>query len=128
MTQPLWEELSDLADRLACAGQVATKDLRTIRAASVQMENWFIANSELREENGDAIKRVQEQDDALRSLADVFFHAGKFARGEITMDAFADGTKDMAPFRNIMAGMYGLNPVGGAPPAKRARKVKEPTP
>lgn len=118
--RPLWEELNDAADTLALAGQVNKPTLQLLRAAAVQMENWFIANSELREENGAAIKRINEQDAALRALADVFFHAAKFARQEITMDAFGTGVIDKVPFLNAMAAR-GLNSVGGALPVRKKK-------
>ncbi len=119
---PLWDELSELADTLALAGKVDKPALQTMRAAAIQMENWFIAVQELREEKDAAMKRVSEQDAALNALADVFHHAAKFARREITMDAFGTGVTDKAPFANIMAA-HGLDGVGGPLPKKRARKA-----
>lgn len=124
MNTPLWDELADVADTLAIAGQVQKPQLQTMRAAAVQMENWFVAVQDLREEKDAAMQRVSEQDAALQALADVFFHAAKFARREITMDAFATGMVDKAPFANIMVA-NGCNPVGSLLPPKRVRKTKE---
>ena len=114
----IWDELEDIADALACAGKLDKRQLQTLRAAAIQMENYFVGNAELREENAAAIKRINEQDAALRSLADVFFHAAKFARHEITLDAFGTGVIDKTPFLNAMAAQ-GLNSVGGALPVRK---------
>ncbi len=119
---PLWDELSDIADTLTMVGKLDKPTLQTIRAAAVQMENWFTAVQELREEKDAAMKRVGEQDAALHALADVFHHAAKFARHEITMDAFGTGVIDKAPFKNIMAA-HGLDGVGSLLPEKRKRKA-----
>lgn len=119
--RPLWDELADTADTMAIEGLVNKAQLQTLRAAAVQMENWFVANAELREEKDAAMKRVAEQDAALHALADVFFHAAKFARAEITLDAFGTGVIDKSPFLNAMAAR-GLNSVG-APLPKRKKRV-----
>ena len=117
---PLWDELSEAADTLALAGTIDKRTLQTMRAAAVQMENWFTAAQELREEKDAAMQRVGEQDAALNALADVFFHAAKFARHEITLDAFGSGVIDKTPFLNAMTA-HGLNSVGGALPARKKR-------
>ena len=119
--KPLWDELSKAADMMALAGVLDRPTLQILRASAVQMENWFVANAELREENAAAIKRINEQDTALRSLADVFFHAAKFARHEITLDAFGTGVIDKVPYLNAMAA-HGSDSIG-APVKQRKRKV-----
>lgn len=121
--KPLWEELSDTADTLALAGQIDKRALQTMRAAVVQMENWFTAVQELREEKDAAMKRVAEQDAALHALADVMTHSAKFARLEITMDAYGTGVIDKAPFVNAMAA-FGLNSIGGDVAPKKPRKPR----
>lgn len=120
--KPLWEELQDLADDLLRWNKVDKAQLQTLRAAAVQMENWFVANTELREENCDALARIQQQDNALHALADVFHHAAKFARGETTLDAFGTGVIDKAPFLNAMAA-HGRDSVGSPLPARKKRKA-----
>ncbi len=120
--KPLWDELSELADTLALAGKVDKPMLQTLRAAAIQMENWFIAVQELREEKDAAMKRVHAQDTALHALVDVFHHAAKFARHEITMDAFGTGVADKVPFRNIMSA-HGLDSVGAPLPPRRKKKI-----
>ena len=117
---PLWDELSEAADTMALAGVLDRPTLQILRAAAVQMENWFIANAELREENAAAIKRINEQDTALRSLADVFFHAAKFARHEITLDEFGTSVIDKVPYLNAMAA-HGRDSIG-APVKQRKKK------
>lgn len=121
--KPLWDDLSDLADTLALTGLVNKKELQIMRSASVQMENWFTAVQELRQEKDAAMKRVTEQDVALHALADVMAHSAKFARLEITMDAYGTGVIDKAPFANAMAA-FGLNSVGGHKALKKPRKLK----
>ena len=118
---PLWDELSEAADTMALAGTLDRPTLQILRAAAVQMENWFVANAELREKNAAAIKRINEQDAALCALADVFFHAAKFARHEITMDAFETGVIDKVPFLNAMVA-HGRDSIG-APVKTRKKKV-----
>ncbi len=120
---PLWEELEDAADTLALSGQIDKRVLQLMRASSVQMKNWFVAVQELREEKDAAITRLQEQDAALHALANVFFHAAKFARQEITLDAFGTGVIDKAPFKNAMAA-YGLDSAGGVRRAEKRRTAK----
>ena len=118
--KPLWDELRETADDLLSWNKVSKQQLQVIRAAATQMENWFIANAELREENEACIKRILEQDEALHALADVFFHAAKFARREITLDAFGTSIVDKAPFTNVMAA-HGLDSIG-APVKRRINK------
>lgn len=121
---PLWDQLTDAADRLACDGRVPLKDLKTMRAAAVQMQNWFDGNQELREENEAALKRINEQDQALRTLGTVLFEASRLAKNEVTFDAFENSAKDTAAFKNIMELAYGVNSVGGELPVRKARKGK----
>lgn len=96
-----------------------------LQATALHIEHQEAALDYVREENAALVQRVQEQDDALRALADVFFHAAKFARHEITMDEFGDGMKDQSMFRNIMAAAYGRDSLGAPLPPKKVRKKKE---
>ncbi len=115
----LWEELEQVADRLAVAGQVTLPDLQTLRAASVQMGNWFEGNEDLRErlkaleidnlKYRVALKSVQEAARVMSRFAGLEAH-------EISDDSFA---RDFAPFNNIMVA-NGVEPY--AKP-KRARKA-----
>ena len=102
-TLPLWDELGDLADKLAVAGSVSMPDLRTIRAAAVQMGNWFEANQEYREQiqqlQADSLKYRAALVSIKESLRIVAAHANSEAF-ELMPDDFA---RDFAPFRNIMA-------------------------
>ena len=125
MTRPHWETIADMADRLAASGVVSIKDIKDLRGAAYQMELWFTTVQELREECEAARLKRHEHDLALQSLSDVFFHAAKFARQEMTMDAFATGVRDKAGFKNIMATAYGLDSVGALLPPKKTRKAKE---
>jgi|DEB19_MinimDraft_2_1074335.scaffolds.fasta_scaffold15758_3 hypothetical protein len=121
--RPLWEELSEAADELAIAGKVDKQTLKLLRASVIQMENWFTGCQELREEKDEAMKRVDEQDSALNALADVFFHAAKFARHEMTIDAFGTCVIDKVPFLNAMAA-HGLDSIGAPLQEKRKRAKK----
>lgn len=125
MTKPHWETIHELADRLDALGVIANSDIKDLRGAAYQMDLWFSAVKELREECEAARLKRYEHDLALQSLSDVFFHAAKFARQEMTMDAFATGVRDMACFKNIMATAYGRDSVGATLPAKKTRKAKE---
>jgi hypothetical protein len=125
MIKPHWETIADLADRFAAMGVGSSKDIKDLRGAAYQMELWFTTVQELREECEAARIKRFEQDAALQALSDVFFHAAKFARGEMTMDAFATGVRDKAGFKNIMATAYGRNSVGAPLPPKKTREVKE---
>ena len=115
----LWDELEALADKLAIAGQVSLPDLRTLRAASVQMGNWFEANEDLRER-----LRLLEIDNlkyrvALQSVQEVASMVARYAgleAHEFGDDSFA---RDLAPFKNIMV-VNGVEPY--AKP-KRPKKV-----
>jgi hypothetical protein len=122
MTRPLWQDLAEAADTLALAGKVDKPTLQLLRASAVQMENWFIGNSELREELAEASQRIGQQDQALQALADTLQHAARFARLEVTMDEFGEAVRDKAPFANIMA-HYGRGSVGEPAKAKRRKAV-----
>jgi len=124
MTKPHWETVLNIADRLAASGVVSSRDIRDIRSAAYQLELWFTALQELREECEAARIKRHEQDEALMALSDVFFHAAKFASQEITMDAFATAVRDKAGFKNIMAMAYGRDSVGALLPPKKQRKQK----
>jgi len=98
----LWDELEEMADRLAVAGQVKLPDLRTIRAASVQMGNWFEANQDLREQaeqlKADSLKYRTALGQVKDAMTMVARHAG-LAAHEFGDDDFA---RDFSPFINLM--------------------------
>ena len=123
MTKPHWKTIEELADRLAADDSASKHDIQNLRGAVYQMELWYTAVQELREECEAARIKRAEHDAALKALSDVFFHAAKFARHEMTMDAFATGVKDMAPFKNIMATLYGQDAVGIPLKPKAKRKT-----
>ena len=119
MAQPLWDELEQVADRLAVAGQVALPDLRTLRAAAVQMGNWFEANQDLRTRLAaleiDNLKyRV-----ALQNVQDASSMVARYAGLEAHEFGDDSFSRDLAPFKNIMVA-NGVEPY--AKP-KRTRKV-----
>ena len=124
MTKPHWETITEIADRLLACEAIQGRDYKDLRSAAYQLELWFTALMELREECEAARIKRHEQDEALMALSDVFFHAAKFARQEITMDAFATGARDKAGFKNIMATAYGRDSVGAPLPQKKQRKRK----
>lgn len=115
----LWDELEQVADRLAVAGLVALPDLRTMRAASVQMGNWFEGNEDLRER-----LKALELDNlkyriALQSVQEATSMVARYAgleAHEFSDESFA---RDLAPFKNIMVA-NGVEPY--AKP-KRTRKA-----
>lgn len=125
MTKPHWQTIAELADRLAAGQTPSKRDIEDLRGAAYQMELWFTTCQELREECEAARIKRHEHDSALSGLADMFFHAAKFARQEMTMDAFATGVRDTAPFKNIMATAYGRDAIGALLPPKKTRKAKE---
>lgn len=110
----IWEELEAMADKLAVAGQVSLPDLRTLRAASVQMGNWFEANEELRARLESlevdnlkyriALKKVQEVSGMVARYAGLESH-------EFGDSSFA---RDFAPFINLM-GIHHKDPDYGTP-------------
>jgi len=117
MGKPLWDELEELADKLATEGKVSLPDLKTIRASAVQMANWFEACQETRQRlealQLDNLKyRV-----ALQTLNDVLGISAKYAgleAREFGDDSFA---KDLAPFVNIMV-------ANGVEPYAKKKRVK----
>lgn len=119
MGKPLWDELEDLADKLATEGKVSLTDLKTMRASAVQMGNWFEACQETRE-TLDALKldnlkyRV-----ALQTLNDVLGMSAKYAGLEAHEFSESDFSKDLAPFINIMVAN------GVEPYAKKKRKKND---
>jgi hypothetical protein len=121
---PHWVTIELLTDRLERDGAVSKSDIKDLRSAAYQLELWFTALMELREECEAARILRQEQDEALMILADVLSHTAKFARHEITMDAFAAVVRDKAGFKNIMATAYGRDSVGAPLPPKKQRKQK----
>ena len=117
MSKPLWDELEELADKLATQGNVVLKDLRTMRAASVQMGNWFEACQDLR------VRLEALEIDNLKyrvALQSVHEAAGVVARyagleaHEFGDDSFA---RDFAPFKNVMV-------ANGVEPYAKKRRAK----
>lgn len=118
MRVTLWDELEELADKLATEGKVALPDLRTMRAASVQMGNWFEGNEDLRER-----LRLLEIDNlkyrvALKTLNDVLGMSAKYASLEAHEFGDDSFSRDLAPFKNIMVAN------GVEPYAKKKRGQK----
>jgi hypothetical protein len=111
---PLWDELSETADRLAVDGQVSIKDLRTLRAAAVQMGNWFEANQELREERD----RLQADNATYRAALNSINEAASLVASlaGTTAHEMGDATfaRDFAPFINLM-GIHHKDPDYGTP-------------
>ena len=125
MTKPHWETILEMADRLASGGVATKRDIQDLRGAAYQMDLWFTAVQELREECEAARLKRHEHDKALQIMAFVLSNCVVFARQEITLDAFATGVRDKAGFKNIMATAYGLDSVGAPLPPKKTRKAKE---
>lgn len=122
MSKPLWDEVEELADKLAIQGHVLQKDMRTMRAAAVQMSNWFEACQDLRERlQAIEIDNLRYRT-ALKNMQEVTSMAARYAGLEA--HEFSDGSfaRDLAPFKNIMAG-YGVEPY-----AKKKRKTNDAVP
>ena len=115
--EPLWVELADLADQLA--GKIETKDLKTLRACSVQMENWFEGCQQYREELEQARADAAKYRAALQGLQGVLSASAKFAGLEAFEMSSDDFARDLAPFKNIMA-VYGVEPYAKKTPPRKA--------
>ena len=117
MSKPLWDELEELADKLATKGDVVLKDLRTRRAASVQMSNWFEACQDLRVRLAALEVDNLRYRVALQNMQEVTSMAARYAgleAHEFGDDSFA---RDLAPFKNIMV-------ANGIKPYAKNRRVK----
>ena len=68
-------------------------------------------------------EQVRTHREMLQSIGIVLDVAGRAARMESTAHDLIETTVDTAPFRNLMAAMYGLGPLGEPLPQKR-RKSK----
>ena len=104
--KPLWEELENMADKLAVAGMVELKDIKTMRAAAVQMENWFEANQEafadIDRHKADIVNYRAALKNINSALSDVSRYAGVEGH-EMGDSTFA---RDFAPWANLMAGAH----------------------
>lgn len=68
-------------------------------------------------------KELAAHNETLRVIGIVLDVAGRAARDEATAHQLMEVAVDTASFRNLMAGMYGLGPLGMPLPAKRTRKA-----
>ena len=104
MTTPLWDELAELADKHA--GTLPKKDLMVIRAAAIQMENWFVANQEAFDEI-DALTRERNAYRAmlieLGTHLEAFSKKAREAAFHFSPDTFA---RDYTSHINLMGGLH----------------------
>ena len=73
----------------------------------------------------DFAKRVTTAEELLAAIAMLLDVGHKAVRGEISAYKPIEFARDTAPFRNIMATVYGLDPVGGTTTRKLKKKTVE---
>lgn len=112
-------------DRVSAGGEIDRAGYcKWLQLAALQLEDWRQAFHEQAEERRDFAKRAIAAENLLASLGqlmEVGFHA---ARSELTAAQAIEFARDRAPFRNIMASMYGLDEVGGELPKRRGKRAK----
>lgn len=112
-------------DRVSNGGEIDRAGYcKWLQLAALQLEDWRQAFNDQSEERTDFAKRAIAAETMLASLGqllEVGFHA---ARSELTALQAIEFARDKAPFRNLMATMYGLNEVGAELPKRRSRRAK----
>ena len=76
---------------------------------------------ELEAENGSLRTRLNSAETVLLQVGAVLSVAGRAMRQEVTAEQAVTAGLDCSPMRNIMSGMYGLTPLGGDKPKRKAK-------
>jgi len=112
-------------DRVSNGGDIDRAGYcKWLQLAALQLEDWRQAFNEQSDERTDFAKRAVAAETllaALGQLLEVGFHA---ARNELFASQAIDFARDQAPFKNIMATLYGLDEVGAELPKRRGKRVK----
>jgi len=112
-------------DRVSSGGDIDRAGYcKWLQLAALQLEDWRQAFNEQSDERTDFAKRAVAAETllaALGQLLEVGFHA---ARNELSASQAIDFARDQAPFKNIMATLYGLDEVGAELPKRRSKRAK----
>lgn len=105
MTKPLWEQLSTQADSISSVG-INLNTVKVMRAASIQMQNWYEGCQEYRED----AERLAKENADLRASMRVIILASRELANYVELEEFTTPadcfSKDLAPWRNIVAATY----------------------
>lgn len=112
-------------DRVSSGGDIDRAGYcKWLQLAALQLDDWRQAFHEQADERTAYAKRAIAAESllaALGQLMEVGFHA---ARSELTATQAIEFARDKAPFKNLMATMYGLDEVGGELPKRRGKRAK----
>ena len=92
--------------------------------AVTQLEDWQQAYLACDDERGDFAKRCTSAAQLISGLSIGLDVMQRACRGEIDVGKPIEFARDTAPFRNIMATMYGLGSCGEDLPKRKTRKAK----
>lgn len=118
------QALSDLADMIERGEPFDRKEaVRLIREGVVQWQRWWEAWHESRDEIEQMEPELTRLRELVAAMGMMFDVAQRAAHAEIEPAEALHIARDIAPFKNLFATMYGLDPIG-APLPKRRRKAK----
>lgn len=110
-------------DRLAAGGKFdATNATKLLTMAVLQLEDWQQAYYGVYEERLKLGKQVATNRELLSAMAMLLEIGEKAVRGEINEYAPIEFMRDVAPFKNLFASVYGLDSAGGVLPVRKLRK------
>jgi hypothetical protein len=115
--------LRDEVDRLANGGDLdKVNATRLLTMATLQLEDWQQAYYEAWEDRLKFAKQCTTNGELLAALGMLLDVGQRVVKGEIDKYSPIEFARDVAPFKNLMATIYGLDPVGGELPVRKLRK------
>ena len=115
--------LREEVDRLAAGGEFdRAKATKLLTMAVLQLEDWQQAYYEAWEERGKFARQCTTNKELLTAMSMLLDIGEKAVRGEINEYAPIEFMRDVAPFKNLFASVYGTDSVGVPLPARKMRK------
>lgn len=111
-------------DRLTAGGDMDRATcVRWLTLACEQLEDWQAAYYGAQEERTSFAQQLTDSEEVIAAVAMVCDVMRRACHGELTAHKPIECARDSAPFRNIMAAVYGLGSCGEELPKKRTRRT-----
>jgi len=106
MTTPIWQQLEDLSDKLGIEGKLTSAQMKLMRSCSMQLENWYVAVQEMREERDLAREDCTKYHQAMMQVGEVMRIGSQYLVKESHEKGDQTFARDFSSHINIMGGLH----------------------